>query len=172
VEPPEGFFERVQVVLASARTDNPTAFEPGDLEYLKLLYTRRVQAADQALGEFRAELEELGLGKQATLIVAGTSGLDLGQHGPTGAQSLHATVTRVPLILSIPGGRGAAQAIDKIVDWSTSCRRSSSWGVEPVGVQGGACCRSSTAPPAALHRVLETPALGRRQRSPSAGCAS
>jgi len=116
VEPPEGFFERVQVVLASARTDNPTAFEPGDLEYLKLLYARRIQAADQALGELRAELEELGLAKQATLIVAGTSGLDLGQHGPTGAQSLHATVTRVPLILSIPGGRGAAQAIDKIVE--------------------------------------------------------
>jgi arylsulfatase A-like enzyme len=116
VEPPAGFLERLQVVLASARTDEPVAFEPSDLEYLKLLYTRRVVAADRALGELRAELEELGLAGRATVILTGTAGLDLGQHGPTGFQSLHATVTRVPLLLSIPGGRGAGQTIDKIVE--------------------------------------------------------
>jgi arylsulfatase A-like enzyme len=116
VEPPPGFAERVQAVLASARTENPVAYEPADLDYLELLYARRVAAADQALGELRAELDELGLAKRATLIVAGTAGLDLGQHGPTGAQSLHATVTRVPLLVSIAGGRGAGQAVDKIVE--------------------------------------------------------
>jgi len=116
VEAPAGFLERLQGVLASARTESPMAFEPADLEYLKLLYARRVEAADRALGELRAELDQLGLAERATVIVTGTAGLDLGQHGPTGFQSLHATVTRVPLLLSIPGGRGAGQTIDKIVE--------------------------------------------------------
>jgi arylsulfatase A-like enzyme len=116
VEPPAGFAERLQAVLASARTDSPIAFEPADLEYVRLLYARRVEAADRALGELRAELEQLGLTERATVILTGTAGLDLGQHGPTGFQSLHATVTRVPLLLSIPGGRGAGQTIDKVVE--------------------------------------------------------
>lgn len=116
VEPPAGFAERLQAVLASARTDSPIAFEPADLEYVRLLYARRVEAADRALGELRAELVELGLAERATVIVAGTAGLDLGQHGPTGAQSLSATVTRVPLLMAIPGGRGAGQSVDKIVE--------------------------------------------------------
>ena len=116
VEPPPGFLERLQAVLASARTDAPLAFEPADLAYVKLLYARRVEAADRALGELHAELDELGLAERATVIVTGTAGLDLGQHGPTGVQSLYAPVTRVPLLLSIPGGRGAGQAIDKIVE--------------------------------------------------------
>ncbi|HOC42375.1 MAG TPA: sulfatase-like hydrolase/transferase [Thermoanaerobaculales bacterium] len=116
VEPPAGFAERVQAVLASAGTDSPAAFEPADLDYLRLFYARRVVAADLALGELRAELEQLGVAERVTLIVTGTAGLDLGQHGPTGAQSLHATVTRVPLLASIAGGRGAGQAVDKIVE--------------------------------------------------------
>jgi arylsulfatase A-like enzyme len=116
VEPPAGFAERLQAVLASARTDSPIAFEPADLEYVRLLYARRVESADLALGELRAELDELGLAERATVIVAGTAGLDLGQHGPTGAQSLSATVTRVPLLMAIPGGRGAGQSVDKIVE--------------------------------------------------------
>ena len=116
VEPPAGFLERLQVALASARTDQPTGLEPADLDYLRLVYALRVGAADRALGELRAELQELGLAERATVIVTGTAGLDLGQHGPTGAQSLHAPVTRVPLLLSIPGGRGAGQTVDKIVE--------------------------------------------------------
>lgn len=116
VEPPAGFAERLQVALASARTDQPTELEPADLDYLRLVYALRVGAADRALGELRAELEELGLAGRATVILTGTAGLDLRQHGPTGAQSLHATVTRVPLMLSIAGGRGAGQTVDKIVE--------------------------------------------------------
>jgi len=110
----------------SSRSDSPAAFEPSDLDYLRLLYARRVGAADRALGDLRAELEELGLAKRTTLIVAGTAGLDLGQHGPTGVRSLHATVTRVPLMVSIPGGRGAARASTRWSSSSTSCRPSSS----------------------------------------------
>jgi arylsulfatase A-like enzyme len=166
VEPPAGFAERLQAVLASSRSDSPAAFEPADLEYLKVLYARRIEAADRALGELRAELEALGMTKRTTLIVAGTAGLDLGQHGPTGVRSLHATVTRVPLMLSIPGGRGAGQSVDKIVElidvMPTVLELA---GVElPAGVQGASLLPliDGTGRPPYI-AFSESPALGRQR---------
>jgi arylsulfatase A-like enzyme len=166
VEPPAGFAERLQAVLASSRSDSPAAFEPSDLDYLRLLYARRVGAADQALGELRAELEELGLAERATVIVTGTAGLDLGQHGPTGVQSLHATVTRVPLMLSIPGGRGAGQSVDKIVelvDLMPTVLELAGVGL-PAGVQGSSLLPliDGTARPPYI-AFSEGPALGRQR---------
>ena len=60
-------------------------------------------------------LEASGLADEATLLVLGTGGLDLGQHGATGRDSLHATVTRVPLFLRFPGG-GQPRVVDRIVE--------------------------------------------------------
>lgn len=166
VEPPAGFAERLQAALASARTDSPTALEPSDLEYLKLLYARRIEAADRALGELRAELETLGLTKRTTLIVAGTAGLDLGQHGPTGVRSLHATVTRVPLMVSISGGRGAGQSVDKIVELVDLMPTVLELGsVElPAGVQGASLLPliDGTGRPPYI-AFSESPALGRQR---------
>lgn len=114
-EAPEGFFDRVQQVLASDVADQPLAFEAADLEYLEVLYRKRVQAADTALGELMARLDGLGLTDRAILVVAGTSGLDLEQHGPRGSLSLHSTVTRVPLFIRVPLDRGP-ELVDKIVE--------------------------------------------------------
>ena len=114
-EAPVGFFDRLQEVLASDFTGDPQALEPADLEYVKALYAQRIRAADTALGELMANLESLGLADRATLVLTGTSGLDLEEHGPSGSVSLHATVTRVPLFIRLPGGHGAG-SVDKIVE--------------------------------------------------------
>lgn len=115
VDAPEGFFERLQQVLVSRSSDAPLAFEASDLEYIRAAHTRRVEATDTALGELMAVLDEVGLSDHAILVVSGTTGLDLDQHGPTGSLSLHSTVTRVPLFMRIPGGLGAGQ-VAKIVE--------------------------------------------------------
>jgi arylsulfatase A-like enzyme len=115
LEAPEGFFERLQEALLSDGGDEPLALEPADLEFARALYADRVRAVDAALGAFLGRLEASGLADRATLVVLGTSGLDLGQHGATGRQSLHATVARVPLFLRFPGG-GEPRAIDRIVE--------------------------------------------------------
>ncbi len=115
LEPPEGFAGRVQEVLASRFTSAPLAFEPRDLEYAKALYAARVRSADARLGEFLTGFRALGLGDRATLVVLGTRGVDLQQHGATGNDSLHATVTRVPLLIRLPGG-AAAGVVDRITE--------------------------------------------------------
>jgi arylsulfatase A-like enzyme len=115
IEAPEGFFERLQEVLVSDGGDEPRAMEPADLEFARALYADRVRAVDGALGEFIDWLEEGGLADRVTLVVLGTSGLDLGQHGATGRVSLHATVTRVPLLVRFPGG-GESRSVDRIVE--------------------------------------------------------
>ncbi len=115
IEAPEGFYERLQEVLASDGGDEPRALEPADLEFASALYADRVRAVDAALGAFMDRLEASGLADDATLLVLGTGGLDLGQHGATGRDSLHATVTRVPLFVRFPGG-GEPRVVDRIVE--------------------------------------------------------
>ena len=135
--PPDGFFERLQAVLASDFSDQPLAMEPEDLAYVRELYFDRVRAADAALGNLLAELDELGLAERAILVVMGTTGLDLEQHGPTGSVSLHSTVTRVPLFIRLPnqGGAGLSDKIVELVDVMPTLLDLT--GVDdPSGVQG------------------------------------
>jgi arylsulfatase A-like enzyme len=112
---PEGFFDRLQQVLLSDRSEQPLPIEPQDLEFARTLYTDRVAAVDGALGEFMELFRTTGLADRATLILLGTSGLDLEQHGATGSISLHSTLTRVPLFIRFPGG-AAAGTVDRIVE--------------------------------------------------------
>jgi arylsulfatase A-like enzyme len=102
-------------VLASDGGDTPQALEPADLEFARALYIERVRAVDAALGAFLDGLEASGLANRVTLVVLGTGGLDLGQHGATGRVSVHSSVTRVPLLIRFPG-RGEGSGIDRIVE--------------------------------------------------------
>jgi hypothetical protein len=56
ISPPDGFFERLQEVLASDVTERPISMEPEDVEYARGLYATRIRAIDQSLGEFMADL--------------------------------------------------------------------------------------------------------------------
>jgi arylsulfatase A-like enzyme len=113
--PPEGFADRVQRVLASRMTDSPQSLESEDLEYAGALHAARVRVVDERLGAFLAGFREAGLDRRATLVVLGTRGVDLQQHGALGNESLHATVTRVPLMIRFPGGTPAS-TVSRIVE--------------------------------------------------------
>jgi arylsulfatase len=112
---PEGFFDRLQQALATDRSEQPLPIEPQDLEFARTLYADRITAVDSALGEFMELFRTTGLADRATLVLLGTSGLDLEQHGATGSISLHSTMTRVPLFIRFPGGAEAG-TIDRIVE--------------------------------------------------------
>lgn len=115
MQAPEGFYERLQQALVSDGGDEPRALEPADLEFARALYADRVRGVDRALGQFVDGLEATGLANRVTLVVLGTGGLDLGQHGATGRVSLHSTVARVPLLIRFPGG-GESRSVDRIVE--------------------------------------------------------
>jgi len=112
---PEGFYQRLQDVLASELEGELRDMEPGDLVFLRELYAARIRAIDRGLGAFMEDLRGLGLTDRATLMVLGTNGSDLEEHGAIGYRSLHATVARVPMFIRTPGG-GVGRAVGEIVE--------------------------------------------------------
>lgn len=115
IEAPAGFYERLREVLLSDGGDEPLALGPADLEFARALYADRIRSVDAALGRFMDRLAQGGFADSATIVVLGTDGLDLGQHGATGRTSLHTTLTHVPLFLRFPGG-ARVSVVDRIVE--------------------------------------------------------
>jgi arylsulfatase A-like enzyme len=113
--PPAGFNERLQKVLAPRDGEEEPSLEPGDVAYVRQRYADRIAAVDGRLGELMSQLEDEGLRERATIVVVGTNGLDLLQHGLEGRESLHSTVTRVPLLVRFPGGATTA-TVNRIVE--------------------------------------------------------
>jgi len=115
---PEGMAERVVEVLASRGTDSPVLFEGEDLEFARTWYGARVQVIDSLLEGFLAEFRRLGLDQRATLVVLGSSGFALQEHQDLFGESLYNPVTRVPLLIRLPGGRdpGTVSKIVELVD--------------------------------------------------------
>lgn len=71
---------------------------------LNQLYDEEVVAADRALGEVVAALQERGLDAETMVIAAGLYGADLGEHGHFGHTGLWESVIGVPLVASWPQG--------------------------------------------------------------------
>jgi arylsulfatase A-like enzyme len=75
-------------------------------------YDEKVAAADAGLGALVSGLEALGLTASTTILVAGSHGEGLGDHGEIGHGSLlYETTARVPLMVAGPGvpERGAVR---------------------------------------------------------------
>lgn len=112
---PEGMEQRLQEVLASRSGGDPLAFDEADLEWARTWYAARVQVIDAQLASFMELLRELGLDRRATLVVLGSNGFALQEHGELFGESLYPAVTRVPVLIRYPGGANA-QAVSKIVE--------------------------------------------------------
>jgi arylsulfatase A-like enzyme len=110
-----GIDQRVEHVLASRATDEPLEFDDADLAWARAWYAARVQVIDSQLEGFLKEVQAVGLDRRATLIVLGSNGFALQEHGDLFGESLHAPVTHVPVLLRFPGGRNA-HAVPKIVE--------------------------------------------------------
>ncbi len=115
-EPSAGFEptpERLEQAMRAWQDATPPAGAPGplaanDLEYTKALYDGEIRRVDAWVGELVAELRRLGLDRTATLVVVSDHGEAFQEHGRLLHDTLHATVTRVPLLIRLPGGQKAA----------------------------------------------------------------
>jgi arylsulfatase A-like enzyme len=89
--------------------------ERPDRSDLVARYDAEVTAADACLGALADGLDQRGVLDTATVVVAGTHGEELGEHGDVGSGwTLYDEVLRVPLVVRAPGridaGRVAAPA--------------------------------------------------------------
>ena len=112
---PEGMDQRVAEVLASRATDQPIDFDDADLEWARAWYAARIQVIDSLLGEFLAEMRGLGLDNRATLVVLGSNGFALQEHGDLFGESLYTPVTRVPVFVRFAAG-SEVRSVSKIVE--------------------------------------------------------
>jgi len=112
---PEGMSRRVAEVLASRATDQPIEFDKEDLEWARTWYAARIQVVDAMLGEFMGQLHALGLDQRATVVILGSNGFALQEHGDLFGESLYAPVTHVPVMIRFPGGKDP-QVVSKVVE--------------------------------------------------------
>jgi arylsulfatase A-like enzyme len=70
---------------------------------------------DSLLGAFLEEVRQLGLDRRAIVVVLGSNGFGLQEHGDLFGEALYPQVTRVPLMVRLPGGMDA-QRISKVVE--------------------------------------------------------
>jgi arylsulfatase A-like enzyme len=112
---PEGMDERIVEVLASRSTDEPIDFTDEDLEWARAWYTARIQVIDHLLDGFLAEVRNLGLADRATLVVLGSNGFALQEHGDLFSESLYTPVSRVPVFIRFAAGADV-RTVKKVVE--------------------------------------------------------
>jgi arylsulfatase A-like enzyme len=115
--PPSPGFEPTAELLESLRRDKSRSLPTNDLEYARARYDGGIRYVDDWLGELLAQLRAAGLMERATIVVLADHGEEFQEHGSVGHDRLYATVTHVPLLLRLPGGRAARiihQAVETI----------------------------------------------------------
>jgi arylsulfatase A-like enzyme len=106
---------RVTEVLASRGGEKPLLFSDAEMARVRDWYAARIQVIDAFIGDFMTAFRAAGLEGRATLIVLGTNGLALQEHGDLFGETVYAPVTRVPLLVRFPDGRSSG-VTDKIVE--------------------------------------------------------
>lgn len=114
LEPPSPGFEPTGEVLETLRRARG-ALPPNDLEYARARYDGGIRYVDAWFGGFLARLRERGLLDRAVVALISDHGEEFQEHGSVGHDRLYATVTRIPLLLRLPGGTGA-RTVPQIVE--------------------------------------------------------
>jgi len=99
--------ERIMEVLASRDGDAKLLFDDEEMERVGDWYAVRIQLIDKFIGEFMTEFKATGLDQRATLVVLGSNGFALQEHGDLFGETLYAPVTRIPMMIRLPGGQQA-----------------------------------------------------------------
>ena len=82
-------------------------------------YYASVSYVDAQIGRLLGALDELGLRERTVIVLWGDHGYHLGDHGLWNKYTNFETATRTPLIVSVPGRRGAGRktkALTELVD--------------------------------------------------------
>lgn len=96
--------ELLEEVRASQWSESPRRLAAADLRYARALYDAEVAYVDEWFGRFLDDLEKLGIAENAVIAVVSDHGEEFGEHGSVLHEKLYATVTRVPMIVRVPGG--------------------------------------------------------------------
>jgi arylsulfatase A-like enzyme len=112
---PEGWDQRVAEVLGSRATDEPIDFGEEAVEWVRAWNAARVQVVDSLLEAFLAEMRSVGLADRATLIVLGSNGFALQEHGDLFGESLYASVSRVPVFVRFAAGADV-RTVTKVIE--------------------------------------------------------
>jgi arylsulfatase len=114
LETPEGFTPTRRGLERLMAEAGEGGMPPATVEYAKALYDAELCQVDSALGRLVEGLRGLGLDARATLAVVSDHGQEFGEHGALLNTTAYATVTRVPMLLRLPGGM-VAQRISRPV---------------------------------------------------------
>jgi len=105
-EPTPGFeptSEAMEAIRTSVWTDNPISIEPVDVEYSRALYDAEIRYVDDKIREFFEAIEADVPVAELIVVVISDHGEEFTEHGSVLHEKLYSTVTRVPLIIDVPG---------------------------------------------------------------------
>jgi arylsulfatase A-like enzyme len=118
VAPPSAGFEpspeRLEAVNRALAAGAPQPLPAADLAYTGALYDGEIRMVDAWVGELMAELRRLKLDRRATVVLVSDHGEELQEHGRLLHETLAAAVTRIPLLIRLPGGQKAG-VVGKVV---------------------------------------------------------
>ena len=96
---------------------NPIGRYPDNQKRMWTGYYASVAFMDEQVGRILDELERLGLRNSTAIVFASDHGYHLGEHGFWQKSNLHEEVTRVPLIMSVPGFKpGRSTSMTELAD--------------------------------------------------------
>ena len=96
---------------------NGIAKFPDNQKRMWSAYYASVTFMDEQVGRVLDELDRLGLREKTAIVFTSDHGYHLGEHTFWQKSNLHEEVTRVPLIISMPGGRtGRSKSLVELVD--------------------------------------------------------
>ena len=113
--PPSAGFDAGAGQMEALRTSPEGALPPHDLEYARALYDAEIRFVDEWIGKLMAEIRDLGLDDRATIALVSDHGEEFQEHGSVLHDKIYSTVTRVPLMIRLPGG-AQATTISNIVE--------------------------------------------------------
>lgn len=107
----DGFRQHNRFVLRTVHGRRPLGDSPADRALVRGLYHAGVAHADAELGRLLDGLAELGVRDRTVIVVTSDHGESLGEHGRCGHVDLTDDALLVPLIIAVPGGRGAGREL-------------------------------------------------------------
>ena len=111
-------FDIPKAGLAGTQNEkNPIGQYPDNQKRMWTGYYAAVAFMDKQVGRIIDELERLGLRDSTAIVFASDHGYHLGEHGFWQKSNLHEEVTRVPMIMSVPGFKpGRSKSMTELAD--------------------------------------------------------
>jgi arylsulfatase A-like enzyme len=106
--------EQMEAIRESRWSDHPLEMAPQDLAYALALYDAGIRYVDDWVATLVGEIDRLGLADRVVVVVISDHGEEFLEHGSVLHEKLYATVTRVPLILRVPGRPGGVAVPDVV----------------------------------------------------------